>query len=105
MKKRLLIVDVEEITVKPVPGSSRGIDPKNIQTISQARAWLVDPNNWFPENTRIIRWEGLVPKVSAEHGVKLLNDPKDDGLPWSVVFTQMTLKKRGIVDENAEEIG
>ena len=103
MKKRLLIVDVEDIqAVKPVPGSSKGVDPKNLMSALAARKWLTDPNNWFPESTRIIKWEGLVPRIAAEHGIRLLQNTADDGLPAAVVYAQRQIKSRGIVDETVD---
>lgn len=82
---------VQVETPKPLP-ESLGY---NLDTIEKARQWLINPQNWFKSELFILRWEGLIPKISERHGRRLIAEPWDDGLPWTVVYEQKKLRARG----------
>lgn len=71
-------------TPPPLP-DSQGYE---LDTIEKARTWLTNPNNWFRSKLFILKWEGLIPRVSEEHGRRLIEEPWDDGLPWAAMHGQ-----------------
>lgn len=65
---------------------------RDLNTVDKARAWLTDPRNWFEERTHIIKWDGIVPKVSSLHGRRLIQEYWDDGLAVVVVVGQRNIR-------------
>jgi hypothetical protein len=72
--------------------------------VADARRWLTHPSNWFESELFIIKWDGLVPRISRRHGQRLLDEPWDDGLPEVVLRQQREARKCGSsqVDETQE---
>ena len=75
---------------------------RNLDTLEKARLWLTNPNNWHSSRLYILKWDGLLCTISREHGERLINEPWDDGLPWSVVYTQRTHRARAASSGSAE---
>lgn len=73
----------------------------NLDTIEKARRWLTNPQNWFKSELFILKWDGLIPRISERHGRRLIAEPWDDGLPWTVVYEQ---KQRRSKKDRGEEI-
>lgn len=71
----------------------------DLNTIPKARRWLTNPQNWFESQTFILKWDGLVPFICRRHGLRLLQEPWDDGLPEVVVREQMRLRSGGHKDD------
>lgn len=65
---------------------------RNLDTIEKARRWLTNPRNWFTSELFILRWDGLLPRISRRHGERLVRETWDDGLPWVVVREQRLLR-------------
>jgi hypothetical protein len=103
MESKLKIIDymdeVQEVKAveqeKPLP------DGYNLDTIEKARAWLSDPKNWFRSELFVIKWEGLIPKISEKRAKRMLAEPWDDGMPWCVVYGQ---KERRSKKDRGEEL-
>lgn len=71
----------------------------SLDTVAKAREWLTNPNNWFESTVFILKWDGLLPKVSARHGQRLVDEPWDDGLAQVVVREQVRLRRGGKQEE------
>jgi hypothetical protein len=87
--------------VPPLPESFG----RNLDTITKARQWLTNPHNWFESELFILKWDGLLPRISRKHGMRLRTETWDDGLPWCAVFEQKqrrTKKERGEALEESE---
>jgi hypothetical protein len=67
----------------------------NLNTIEDARRWLLHPSNWFEGRTYIIKWDGLVPTICKEHAERLVREHWDTGMYEVVVRHQLSLKRRG----------
>jgi hypothetical protein len=65
---------------------------RNLDTLEKARLWLTNPHNWHSSHLFILKWNGLIPTVDAEHGRRLIAEPWDDGLPWAAVYGQMEVR-------------
>ena len=76
---------------------------RNLDTVERARKWLTNPHNWFEGRVFILRWEGLVPKISSYHGQRLAHEVWDNGIPWVVVREQLRLKRGGRHDPETQE--
>lgn len=119
MKRKLLIVDVESEDRTPLPPALKqqiGLLSKlsgeqffaygrQLDTPTKARAWLMDKRNWFPGQSWIVRWEGLVPRICENHGQKLYDEPCDMGIPEVVVVKQVSIRAgaRDVEDESVVE--
>lgn len=104
--KSLLIIDYTEDpdykqaeTPPPLPDSFG----YNLDTVTKARQWLTNPQNWFRSNLFIIKWDGLLPRISEHHGQRLINEPWDNGLPEVVVMEQRNRRKKKDRGEELEE--
>lgn len=82
---------VFELQKDPLPREF-GLD---LSTVARARQWLTNPHNWHDGNIFILRWDGLVPTVNRTHGMRLVEEPWDDGLPLVVVMEQRRLRQGG----------
>jgi len=108
MKKRRLIIDDNEVqVVRPVLQSEKLSEDfgRNLDTIAKARLWLTNPFNWHESNMYVLKWNGLIPSVNRNHGMNLVNEPHDDGLPIVVVRQQRDIKngkKEPVVDIKEE---
>jgi hypothetical protein len=78
-------------------------DGYNLDTIEKARAWLTHPSNWLTSKLFILKWDGLIPKVSKEHGERLIAETWDDGLPWCVVIGQRDRRAKKDRGESIDE--
>ena len=67
---------------------------RDLPTVERARRWLSNPAAWFESELAIMRWDGLVPRVSRRHGERLAREPWDDGLPWCAVVGQRERRAR-----------
>lgn len=76
---------------KPLPESFG----RNLDTLEKARLWLTNPHNWHSSKLFILKWNGLLPTVSEEHGKRLIREHWDSGLPWCVVYGQRNRRTRG----------
>ena len=65
---------------------------RNLDTLEKARLWLTNPHNWHDSRLFILKWDGLLCTVNREHGARLIQETWDDGLPWSVVYTQKQIR-------------
>lgn len=95
--RRLLIVDTDsDVPNTPALVLQTGSLPaemgKNLDTIAKARQWLTHPQNWHDTNMFIIKWDGLTPSISKQHGMRLIRETHDDGLPTVVVIEQRNMK-------------
>jgi hypothetical protein len=75
----------------------------DLDTITGARAWLVDPKHWHESRLFILKWDGLLPTVMNEHGRRLIAEPWDDGLPWAVVYERRLRRKKREQGEPIED--
>ena len=73
---------------------------RNLDTLEKARLWLTNPHNWHSSKLFILKWDGMNVTISETHGMRLIREHWDNGLPWSVKMTQAR-KKRG---ESMEEV-
>ena len=102
-RKMLMVDDTTQLLELPKEKLERefGLD---LNTIPKARRWLTNPQNWFESQTFILRWDGLVPYICRRHGLRLLQEPWDDGIPEVVVREQMRLRSGGRKDEPLEAV-
>jgi hypothetical protein len=75
----------------------------NLDTIEKARKWLTNPKNWFRSELFILKWDGIVPRISEKHGQRLINEPWDDGLPWAAVYGQKMLRNKRADEKEAKQ--
>lgn len=101
MKRRMLIIDVAGDALEPVLQK----DPLprefglNLNTIAQARQWLTNPHNWKGSEVIPLKWDGLVPYICKRRGLRLAQEPWDDGLPTVVILEQRRLRRGGKEEE------
>lgn len=103
---KMLFKDISEA----VPSSqvNKGNTPKlpddfgrELETAERARKWLTNPHNWHEGNIFVIKWNGLLCSVSRSHGMRLIDEPWDNGLPEVVAREQIRLRRGG---KNNDEI-
>lgn len=85
--------------VNPLPDSFG----RSLDTLEKARLWLTNPHNWHESRLFILKWNGLLPTISREHGMRLQREWWDDGLPWCVVYEQRKRRTRTERGEAMEE--
>lgn len=78
---------------------------RNLDTVPRAWAWLADRRNWFKGQMWIIRWDGLTPTITENHGEKLTQGPPvgDPGLAECVVVGQVS-RRAGAKDIEEESV-
>ena len=80
---------------------------KKLDTPTKARIWLTNPHNWHSTHLYILRWDGLLPTVNHEEGLRLLREPWDMGLPEVAVWLQRELRRGhnvpGRIDHSNDE--
>lgn len=111
MGRKLLIVDVTD-GVESVRPHTKEAAPKlseefgrNLDTVAKARQWLTNPHNWHEGQMFILKWDGLLCTISRTHGMRLVQEPNDNGLPEVVVREQYRLRRGGkqeICDDSGE---
>ena len=67
---------------------------RNLETIADARRWLMHPSNWIESWFYIIRWDGIVPKIRKQRALELLKQPEDTGIFIVAVQEQRRRKTR-----------
>lgn len=104
--KPLLIIDCTQDpkyrTTEPPPPLPDSFG-YNLDTVAKARQWLTHPQNWFRSELFILRWDGLLPRISERHGRRLINEPWDNGLPEVVVWEQRQRRKKKDSGEEIDE--
>lgn len=80
-----------KIDYGPPPPADLG---RNLNTIEDARRWLLHPSNWLDSQFWIIRWDGIVPKIRESRAKELIAQPHDTGLFEVVVIEQRRMKNR-----------
>jgi len=77
---------------------------RNLDTLEKARQWLINPHNWHGGSLFILKWDGLLCTVMKEHGIKLIKNPADLGLPWCVVQAQIKRKNKSDKGESMDDL-
>lgn len=65
---------------------------ENLGTPERARQWLTNPHNWHDTHLYILRWDGYLPTINRDEGLRLLREPWDMGLPEVTVWLQRELR-------------
>lgn len=76
---------------------------RNLDSITKARQWATNPNNWHNSNLFVIKWDGLLCTVSREHGLRLQVETWDDGIPWCIMSGQSARLGRSARGEELDE--
>ena len=76
---------------------------RNLDTLEKARLWLTNPHNWHSSRLFVLKWDGLNVTISETHGLRLIREPWDMGLPWCVVMTQKKRKAKKDRGESMED--
>lgn len=95
-----------EISVLPTRSNNAPLPEafgRNLDTLEKARLWLTNPHNWHSSKLFILKWDGLNVTISEMHGLRLIREPWDMGLPWSVVMTQKKRKAKKDRGESMED--
>lgn len=93
-KRKLLIVDTSaETGAQQMPLPLSASFARNLDTVEKAREWLTNPCSWRDGGLFILKWDGLVPYVSKEHGKRLRIETWDNDIPITVVRTQMKIRE------------
>lgn len=99
--RRLQIVDVEAppsmVVEEIVPTPEMG---RNLDTVEKTLAWLQHPSNWISSRITLIKWDGLIPRISAYHGKRLRDLPDDNDMARTVCLEQ---KRRRMLGKKADE--
>jgi hypothetical protein len=66
---------------------------RKLDTLEKARRWLTNPHNWFVGNLYVLKWDGVFPKVRADHGMRLIEETWDWDLCGVVVRQQKRIRE------------
>lgn len=106
-KRRMLIIDVpQDPNILPMQTEKLPEDfGRNLDSVAKARKWLTNPHNWHEGRLFTIKWNGLLPTVSRHHGMRLIKETWDDGLPMVVIRWQHDIRtgKKDIIEVSTEE--
>jgi len=105
--KRMKFIDeISDIVELPIQTEKLSEEfGRNLDTVVKARKWLTNPFNWHEGRLFTIQWNGLLPTVSRYHGLRLIKEPHDDGLPMVVVRWQYDIRngKKDVIEIATEE--
>lgn len=103
MKRKILIEDVVGPSIrKPIPCPPEEMG-KNLDTLEKAVWWLSHPSNWQSSRIVLIRWDGVIPKISEYHGRRLVDFPDDVDMASSVILEQRRRKLLGTRKDDEEQ--
>lgn len=75
----------------PPPPAELG---KNLTTVADARRWLLHPSNWIDSSFWIVKWDGVIPKLTRRIALERLANPSDNGIFEVIVIEQHRMKTR-----------
>lgn len=73
---------------------------KNLLTVADVRTWLSHPSNQLETRLFIVKWDGLVPKVSVHHVERMM---VEDGFCEVVIWEQQRRRRGGSLWESIGE--
>lgn len=101
--RKMIIIEGEYTEEDPVAKHLRDMENveldnelgKDLTTIEKARQWLLHPVNFSQVgDIDIMKWDGLVPRISKRHAFRLLREPWDTGLFEVAVRHQHHLRNK-----------
>ena len=76
----------------------------DLDTIAGCREWLSHPSNWMRTELFIIRFEGLLPKISSFHAWKLAPDCGEAKGMIEVVISERRNRRYKPKEDNNESV-